>query len=132
MNNRSKGIALSYINTALNMVCGLFLSAFLLRMLGDTEYGIYQTVSAFASYLVLFEFGTGTVMTRNLSMCFGRNATRDEIERNVSTIWTITNALAIVIAIVSLGFFFSMGSIYSKTMTEAQIAYGKKIFAIMA
>ena len=131
MNNRSKGIALSYINTALNMVCGLFLSAFLLRMLGDTEYGIYQTVSAFASYLVLFEFGTGTVMTRNLSMCFGRNATRDEIERNVSTIWTITNALAIVIAIVSLGFFFSMGSIYSKTMTEVQIAYGKKIFAIM-
>ena len=43
----------------------------------------------------------------------------------------LTNALAIVIAIVSLGFFFSMGSIYSKTMTEAQIAYGKKIFAIM-
>lgn len=131
MNSRSKGIALSYINTALNMVCGLFLSAFLLRMLGDTEYGIYQTVSAFASYLVLFEFGTGTVMTRNLSMCFGRNAPRDEIERNVSTIWTITNALAVAIAIVSIGFFCSMGSIYSKTMTEAQIEYGKKIFAIM-
>ena len=116
MKNRNVGIMLSYVYTALNMVVGLFLSAFLLRILGDTEYGIYKTVSSFANMLVLFEFGTGTVMTRNLTICFAKNADQNEIERNISTVWTITNVLAGVILIASLGFFVALGGIYQNSM----------------
>ncbi len=131
MKNRSKGIALSYVNSGLSMICGLFLSSYLLRMLGDTEYGVYQTVSAFANYLVLFEFGTGTVMTRNLSMCFGKKASREEIDKNVSTIWTITNILAVFILIVSVVFYCLIGVIYTKSLTVEQIAYSRKIFVFI-
>ena len=131
MKNRSKGIVLSYVNSGLSMICGLFLSSYLLRMLGDTEYGVYQTVSAFANYLVLFEFGTGTVMTRNLSMCFGKKASREEIDKNVSTIWSITNILAIFILIVSVVFYCLIGVIYTKSLTVEQIAYGRKIFVFI-
>ena len=131
MKNRSKGIALSYVNSGLSMICGLFLSSYLLRMLGDTEYGVYQTVSAFANYLVLFEFGTGTVMTRNLSMCFGKKASREEIDKNVSTIWTITNILAVFILIVSVVFYCLIGVIYTKSLTVEQIAYSRNIFVFI-
>lgn len=131
MNSRNKGIALSYINTALNMVCGLFLSSYLLRMLGDTEYGIYQTISSFVNYLVLFEFGTGTVMTRNLSVCKGKNASKLETDKNVSTIWIITNILAFAILTVSVIFYFSIGGIYSNSLTPSQIAHGKNMFVFM-
>ena len=120
--SRNKGIALSYINTALNMVCGLFLSSYLLRMLGDTEYGIYQTISSFVNYLVLFEFGTGTVMTRNLSVCKGKKA---------SKLATITNILAFAILTVSVIFYFSIGSIYSNSLTSSQITHGKNMFVFM-
>ncbi len=129
--NRSAGIALSYVNTCLNMVCGLFLSAYLLRMLGDTSYGVYQNITSFANYLVLLEFGTGTVMTRNLSVCRSRNAPEDVIKKNVSTIWTITCVLAAIIAFVSVLFYFFLDNIYSATMTVAQIAEGKRIFIII-
>lgn len=132
MGSRNKGIVLSYINTALTMVCGLFMSSYLLRSLGATEYGIYQSVSSFVNYLVLFEFGTGTVMTRNLSVCKGKNASEAEIERNTSTIWTIANILAFVILIASVAFYFMLGKIYSNSFTPAQIAHGRKIFIFMA
>ena len=39
-----------------NMITGLVLSSFLLRALGDTEYGLYQTIASFATDLVLREF----------------------------------------------------------------------------
>lgn len=129
--SRGAGITLSYVNTFLNMICGLFLSAFLLRSLGDTDYGVYQTVSSFANYLVLLEFGTGTVMTRNLSACRARNATKDEIEKNVSTIWTITNVLSLVIIAVSALFYLSLGSIYSNSLDAGQIEYAKQIFVVI-
>ena len=129
--SRGAGITLSYVNTFLNMICGLFLSAFLLRSLGDTDYGVYQTISSFANYLVLLEFGTGTVMTRNLSACRARNATKDEIEKNISTIWTITNVLSIVIIAVSVLFYSSLGSIYSSSLDAGQIEYAKQIFIVI-
>lgn len=128
MKNRSKGIVISYINTAVNLICGLFLSSFLIRSLGDTEYGIYQTISSFASYLVLLEFGTGTVMTRNISVCIGKKQRKEEIDKNTSTICMITNFLTILIVLVSVVLYFSIESIYSHILTAEQIEYAKNIF----
>lgn len=131
MKNRRVGIVLSYANTGLSMITGLYLSSFLLRILGDTEYGIYQTVASFANYLVLLEFGTGTVITRNLSICRSKGAPQEEVERNVSTIWTITCVLATVILAVSVVFYLALDSVYRQSMTPAQIAYGKKILVLV-
>ena len=127
MKKRSVGLVLSYANTFLNMVTGLFLSSFLLRQLGDTEYGVYQTIASFANYLVLLEFGTGTVMSRNLAACRAKGQTGLEVEKNISTIWMITNFLALLIAGASTIFYFSLDAIYTKTLTPEQISSGKCI-----
>lgn len=132
MENRKIGILISYLNTGLNMVCGLFLSSFLLRCLGAAEYGVYQSIASFANYLVLLQFGTGTAMTRNISMCLGRGASKDEIDRNVSTIWTVGCLLAVAILTVSMIFYTQIPKIYEATMTLSQIAQAKKIFALTA
>ncbi len=106
------------------------MSSFLLRVLGDTEYGLYQTISAFAMYLVMLEFGVGSVMARNIAVCRNSND-KDKIKNNISTIWYIAVILSAIIAIVSIVFCTSIDNIYSKTMTVEQIAYGKKIFAVL-
>lgn len=127
MHSRKLGIILSYVNTFINMVSGLFLSMFLLRWLGAAEYGAYQTISSFANYLVLFEFGTGNVMTRNISLSRAKND-EEEVKRNISTIWGITLFLTAVILLISFGFYSSLDFIYQKSMTPEQIANGKSIF----
>lgn len=132
MHTRSKGIIISYLKIAVNMVSGVVLSAALLRMLGDTEYGIYQTVSAFANYLILLEFGVGTVMTRNISMCRGCGAGEEEIQRNISTIWTLTCLLSLLLVVVSVLFYFLIPEIYSQSMSIEQIRHGQQIFAVIA
>lgn len=129
--SRGVGIILSYVNTFLNMICGLFLSAFLLRALGDVEYGIYQTVASFANYLVLLEFGVGTVLVRNLSICRTKNAEKEVVEKNLSTLWIINNVLSLAILVVSGVFYFSIPTIYKDSLTAEQIIYGKKIFVIV-
>lgn len=128
--SRGVGIGISYINTALNMICGLFLSSFLLRHLGDNEYGLYQTVAAFATYLVLLEFGTGNVMSRNIVVCKACGK-KEDLEKNISTIWFITVALSALIIIISVVLYFSIGTLYKSTMTKAQIVYAKRIFVFV-
>lgn len=125
---RGVGLMLSYANTFLSMLTGLFLSSFMLRRLGDTDYGVYQAMSSFANYLVLLEFGTGTVISRNLVSARTRGESQLQIEKNISTIWTITSALSVAILAVSAIFYTIIPSIYAKSFTEEQIALGRHIF----
>lgn len=130
MKSRSFGIVLQYLNTALNMISGVFLSAFLVRSLGDTEYGLYQTISSFVNYLVLLEFGTGAVITRNIAAC-RTQSDRVKIQKSISTVWAINCILVVVILIVGAVFYCLLGTIYSKTLTIDQIQYGRKIFLVV-
>lgn len=130
MKNRNVGIVLSYLYTFLNMVIGLFLSSFLLRSLGDTEYGLYQTVSSFATYLVLLEFGTGTVMSRNIVVARNKGDEK-KLKECISTVWVMNIVLAVVISIVALMFYINIGNIYHKTMSDVQIAYAQRIFILI-
>lgn len=130
MKNRSLGIALSYGNTLLSMLCGLMLSSVLLRSLGDVEYGLYQTVSSFAMYLVMLEFGTGTAMSRGIVIYRNSNKV-DRLNNCIATVWYMTVALAGLIIIVSAFFYFNIETIYSNSMNPAQISYAKKLFIII-
>lgn len=131
LKKRSSGLILSYLNAFLNIACGLYLSSFLLRQLGDVEYGLYQTINSFAGYLVLLEFGTGTVLARNISACRAKGADKEEIERNIATIWGITNLLTLVIIAFAVVFYFAIGEIYSNTLTPDQIVDSRKMFVFM-
>ena len=129
MKRRTIGLSLSYLNMALGMVFGLFLSSYLIQMLGDAEYGVYQTVTAFTNYLVLLEFGTGTVITRNIARCRAENREKD-IEKNISTVLTITIGLIVLILIASMAFYALFDGIYAKSMTAQQIVTGKRVLLL--
>ena len=131
MKSRAKGISLSYIYTLANTVIGIFMSAFIIRMLGQTEYGVYQTMTSFLTYLVLFEFGTGTIMTRNIALS-SKDPDNFDVKSNYSTILIIAIGLSIVIALATGIFYAFIDRIYAITLTPAQIVYGKKLFLIIA
>ena len=131
MNGRRNGITLSYIYTILNTVVGLFFSAYIIRMVGEIEYGLYQIMTSFVTYLTLFEFGTGTIMTRNISLCKKNSEEQDVLQKNISTIFSVVQILSAVILIVALVFFFSINTIYKNSLTHSQIQYGKYLFLIM-
>ena len=130
MEARNKGILWSYAYTIANMMCGLFMSAYLIRLLGDTEYGIYQTITSFVNCLVMLEFGTGAVLTKNIVLCRRRNSSKEEIDRNISTVWIMTLSLSVIIAVIGISLYFYIDRLYTNSMTLEQIVYAKQIYMI--
>lgn len=131
MGKRSKGIIISYIYTVLNLIAGIFLSAFTIRVIGDQNYGVYKTISSFVNYLVLLEFGVGTILTRNISICRSNGGSQEEINKHISTLGTVALLLSLIIVAFSAGFYFLIDPIYSKTLTISEIAYGQKMFLFL-
>ena len=51
------GVILSYISTALSFIINLTYTPIMIRLLGQSEYGLYTLVGSFVSYLSLFSLG---------------------------------------------------------------------------
>ena len=133
MKNRKAGLALSYTYFALNTLVSIFLSSFIVHAVGQTSFGVYQAMASFAAYLVLFEFGTGTIMTRNIALCkTDPLAPSTEEKKQATTIFTTCIILSVIILLVAAGFYFFIPSIYSNSLTAEEINYGRIIFIFAA
>ncbi len=64
MNQLKAGAALSYVSIALNMVVGLIYTPFMLRMLGQSEYGLYSLAASIIAYLTVLDLGFGNAIVR--------------------------------------------------------------------
>lgn len=70
------GIVFSYITMAAGMVISLTYTPFLLRQLGQQQYGLYNMGQAVVSYLGLTEFGLGNAIVRYASVYLGKGDTK--------------------------------------------------------
>lgn len=66
------GIIFSYITMIAGVVVSLTYTPFLLRMLGQQQYGLYNMGQAVVSYLSLTEFGLGNAVVRYASVYLGK------------------------------------------------------------
>ena len=64
MSQLKKGALLSYISIFLTNVIGLILTPFIIKNLGDAEYGLYTLIGAFIGYISVFDFGLNNTIIR--------------------------------------------------------------------
>ena len=67
MNNARQlkaGIFLSYLTLALSNIIALVYTPFMLRMMGQSEYGLYSLVASVVAYLTILDFGFGNAIVR--------------------------------------------------------------------
>ena len=64
MNQRKMGAVLSYVNIFLSILVGLVYTPIMLRLLGQSEYGLYSLIGSFVSYLSVLDLGLGNTIIR--------------------------------------------------------------------
>ncbi len=65
--NQKAGVLLSYGQTILSTLISLTYTPVMLRLLGQSEYGLYTLVNGFVSNLSLLSFGMGSAYMRYYS-----------------------------------------------------------------
>ena len=64
LDQRKMGVLLTYVSEAIKILTTLVYTPLMLRLLGDNEYGLYQTVSSTVAYLSLLSLGFGSAYVR--------------------------------------------------------------------
>lgn len=130
MNQIKAGAALNYIIIGLNILTGLLYTPFMLRCLGQNEYGLYSLVASVISYLTLLDFGFGSAIVRYTAKI---RATRPKNEE-----WSLYgmflsaySVLGIIVTIGGIILYFNTDRMFDRTMSIEELSQARKMMALM-
>ncbi len=130
MNKKSLGIILSYLLIVIDIAVGILFVPFLLKSLGDQEYGLYKLMLSTASYLSVLDFGIGGTITRYVVKFRTVKNRRDE-ENFLAMGFLIYAILALLVIAFAVGIAFLIPNIYAVSITPEQYNYAQTIFMLV-
>lgn len=127
--SRKIGVILSYILMVFEVLSTLLLTPFIIRTLGQAEYGVYKLTTAINGYLLLLDLGIGNATIRFLSKYRANNDKKSEGKfMGIITIYYIIIAILTIIIGIIITMLFPV--IFSKGLTFTEIAIGQKLIFI--
>lgn len=130
INQLKAGALLSYILIGLGSVISIVYTPVMLRLLGQSEYGLYNLVASVVAYLGLFNFGFGSAYIKYFSG-YKANGDADGIARlngMFLLIFSVLGALAIVAGMILV---VNTDSVFGSELTIAELAKAKILMAIL-
>ncbi len=94
VNQRKAGATLTYIQMGIGFVVSLIFTPVLLRLLGQSEYGLYDLVASVVSYLGVLNFGFGSAYMRYFS--------RYKVDEEKDKLATLNGMFLIVFSVLAL------------------------------
>ena len=82
MNQLKAGAILSYLNIVINICVGLVYTPFMMRALGQSEYGLYALIGSVAAYLNILDMGLANTLVRYTARNRAVGSRRQEAELN--------------------------------------------------
>lgn len=127
---RKLGVILRYINLILSNGIGLVLIPYMLRALGQEEFGLYQLVGSFIGYLTVLDFGMADTVIRYIAKYRAENDRKGE-ENFLATAYVIYLFIGAVVVLLGAIFYFSIPQLYSKSLTSHEIDQAQTMFVIL-
>lgn len=125
------GAIISYILIILNSFYGVVMTPFIIKSLGADEYGVYKTIAALSSSMMIMDFGIGGTVQRYVAKYRADNK-ENEIPNFMSMSLIISLGLNVLIVIGSIIIYFLIGSIYSETLSTDQLILARQLFLLLS
>ena len=125
------GISISYVNLILNTIVTIFLTPFMIRMMGDDSYSLYKVMQSFAGPLAMFNLGVSTIVTRAIVKYETEKKFNLIEKQNTIGLAMLTSIImSILIAFIGFGMCMMIPSLYGNNYSASMIRQGQIIFTI--
>lgn len=130
MNQLKAGAALNYIIIGLNTLVGLAYTPFMLRCLGQNEYGLYSLVSSVIAYLTILDFGFGNAIIRYTSKLKSENKVKEQWEM-FGMFLIIYSIIGLIAMSGGLGLYYNVEALFDRTMSPDDISQAKIMMLLL-
>src|SRR5690625_7049666 len=114
------GVYLSYISLFVSNVSNLILTPFIIRNLGDSEYGLYILIGAFVGYIAVLDFGLENTIVRFVAKYRAENDKKKE-ENFLFITFVIYLTISIIVLFIGLFVYFNLNIFFGKSLTTEEM-----------
>jgi len=130
MNQVKAGAALNYVIIGLNIITGLLYTPYMLRCLGQNEYGLYSLVASVIAYLTLLDFGFGSAIVRYTAKIRATGTKQDEW-RLYGMFLTAYTVMGLLVTIAGIVLYSNVDAMFDRSMTPAEVSQAKVMMGLM-
>ncbi|OPJ55312.1 lipopolysaccharide biosynthesis protein [Alkalithermobacter paradoxus] len=130
VNQLKVGAALSYISMVIGYVVSIVYTPIILRLLGQSEYGLYNLVASVVAYLGVLNFGFGSAYMRYYS--------RYRVQENKNKIYKLNGMFLIIFSIMGLVavvagsiLAFNTELVFGEEFTNTELSRAKTLMVIL-
>lgn len=129
-NERKKGAVLSYISIIISTLIQLIYTPFLIRMLGQSEYGLYSLVASIIGYLTVLDLGFGNAIVVYTAKYRAKNETQKE-QKMQGMFKIVFYIIGFIVALIGLILYFNVDNLFGKTMSAIELNKSKIMMLIL-
>src|SRR5690625_3743803 len=125
-----KGAILSYLSIFITILIALLYTPIMIRLLGQSEYGLYALIGSIAAYFSILDLGLGNSIVRYVS----RNRIK-KVEgfesKLLGTFLLLFSIVSILTIIIGIIVYYNIEIIFTNQMSAVEIYKGKIMILIL-
>ena len=128
---RKIGIVLQYLQMGASIVISLIYTPFMLRILGQAEYGIYSLAASIIAYLSLLSLGFGSSYLRYYSR-YKANDDQISINRLNGLYLIVFSVLGMIAFFAGMIIALNVSAFFNETYSQQQLDTAKVLMLFLA
>lgn len=121
---------MNYVVIFLNTVVGLLYTPYMLRMMGQSEYGLYSLVASVIAYLTVLDLGFGNAIVRYTAKFRAEKKTEEQYEM-FGMFFLLYLVIGIVAFGIGLGLYFNVDTLFGNTMTAVELGRARIMMLLL-
>ena len=130
VNQLKAGVVLNYVVIILNTVVGLLYTPYMLRMMGQSEYGLYSLVASVIAYLTVLDLGFGNAIVRYTAKFRAEKKTEEQYEM-FGMFFLLYLVIGIIAFGIGLGLYSNVGTLFGNTMTAVELGRARIMMLLL-
>lgn len=130
-NERKIGAILSYLSIILSTVVQLVYTPLLIKMLGQSEYGLYSLISSVIGYLTVLDLGFGNAIVVFTSK-YRANKEYDKEKKLHGMFLVVFCVIGLIAGLLGLLLYFNVPLLFGKTMTDIELHKAKIMMLVLS
>ena len=128
---RKNGVILSYISIIVNTIVQLIYTPFLIRMLGQSEYGLFSLINSIIGYLTILDLGFGNAIIVYTSKYRVQGKINEEKKLH-GMFKIVFGLIGLFAGLIGVILFLNVNNMFGNTMTSLEIEKAKTMMLILA
>jgi O-antigen/teichoic acid export membrane protein len=120
VNQLKAGAVLSYVVMGISNLVGLLYTPYMLRMMGQSEYGMYSLVASVVAYLTILDLGFGNTIIRYTAKFRAEGKVKEQ-ESMFGMFIVLYMGIGVIAFILGMVLYFNIDSIYGNSLTTEEL-----------